>query len=63
MYATSFVDVWTLSKPATWWSDRPVARIDYYDDPNAPEPTSIVIAASAFESSEVGWFDRSPAIS
>lgn len=31
-----------------------VARTDYYDDPNAPEPNSLVVAASAVVTDEHG---------
>lgn len=31
-----------------------VARTDYFEDPNAPEPTSIVVAASAFVLDDAG---------
>jgi ADP-ribose pyrophosphatase YjhB (NUDIX family) len=32
-----------------------MARTDYYDDPNAPKPNSLIVAASAVVTDEHGW--------
>jgi 8-oxo-dGTP pyrophosphatase MutT (NUDIX family) len=41
-------------RPAGLWKGDPVARTEYYDDPRAPEPNSLVVAASAVVTDDKG---------
>jgi 8-oxo-dGTP pyrophosphatase MutT (NUDIX family) len=41
-------------RPPSLWKAEPVARIEYYDDAEAPEPNSLVVAASAVVADDRG---------
>jgi len=56
-FADHFVNVWTTTKAieqADQQGKPPMARKDYYDDPDAPAPNSIVAAASAIVTNDEG---------